>query len=122
MATKKSKEKKAPAAKKSPARSYSAIVEAVNNSESSVFSKDDVLRMLKEISETSEGPGIRQYQLDDLITSICHGITGMDWDDLIDDYQLDMDGNYVKVTDASFDTSAIGDIISEAVQEWAEEI
>ena len=122
MATKKSKEKKAPPAKKAPARSYSAIVEAVNNSESSVFSKDDVLRMLKEIGETSEGPGIRQHQVDDLITTICDRITEMDWDDLIDDYQLDMDGNYVKVTDASLGTAAIGDIVSEAVQDWAEEI
>lgn len=111
------KKQKAP-----PARNYKELVESVQSSDSSVFSKEDVLRLLGECRETSDRPQLTQDQLDDLTQRIVDELDSQQWDDIIDDYDLEMNGNYVEVTGCNLNTSGISDVISQVVEDWESEI
>jgi hypothetical protein len=115
--SKKIQRKKAP-----PARNYKELVESIESSESSVFSKEDVLRLLGECRETSDRPQFTQDQLAVLIQRIVDELDSQEWDDIIDDYDLEMNGNYVELTGCHLNTSGISDVISEVVEDWESEI
>lgn len=104
-------------------RKIQEIFGSVISSESSVFSKEDVLRLLEEVNEAAEKKtSISQDQLDDLSERIYTAISYVDGLDLVDDYCLEMDGNCVEIRRLDLDGDQIKEIIDEAISEWEDEI
>jgi dimeric dUTPase (all-alpha-NTP-PPase superfamily) len=104
-------------------RKIQEIFGSVISSESSVFSKEDVLRLLEEVNEAAEKKtSISQDQLDDLSERISTAISYVDGLDLVDDYCLEMDGNCVEIRSLDLDGDQIKEIIDEAISEWEDEI
>ena len=101
---------------------FDQAVHIVDSSISSLFTKPDVIRILRNLEGalkeyTSEKESITKEQIDSLIETVTNEISSMD-EYIIDDYELSMDGKEVQLDSVSLNGYTIEEKVSEAVNDW----
>ena len=101
---------------------FDQAVHIVDSSISSLFTKPDVIRILRNLEGalkeyTSEKESITKEQIDSLIETVTNEISSMD-EYIIDDYELSMDGKEVQLDSVSLNGYTIEEKVSEAVHGW----
>jgi hypothetical protein len=101
----------------------------VSFSISSVFTKDDVIQILRNLESvlkeyTSENEltennskVLTTEQINSLVETVTNEISSMD-EYIIDDYELSMDGKEVQLDSVSLNGYTIEEKVSEAVNDW----
>lgn len=111
----------------------STIQNAVNNAYPSIFTKDDVILLLRDLQDTLVGyadennggvvsaAGLTDEQVKSLTTAITDAICGHgDTQSLISDYDLSMHYREVEIDSISFDDGNIEDVVQYGINEWLE--
>jgi hypothetical protein len=108
---------------------FDQTVHLVLFSISSVFTKDDVIQILRNLegvlkeytseNELTENNGtvLTTEQINSLIETVTNEISSMD-EYIIDDYELSMDGKEVQLDSVSLNGYSIEEKVSEAVNDW----
>ena len=108
---------------------FDQTVHLVDSSISSVFTKDDVIRILRNLegvlkeytSEkeliTDDGKVLTTEQINSLVETVTNEISSMD-EYIIDDYELSMDGKEVQLDSVSLNGYTIEEKVSEAINGW----
>jgi hypothetical protein len=99
----------------------SEIVKIVTdtNQYATMYTKEDVLRVLADIDDTSVK--ITQTQLDGLKRNIRNAIENIDKDNICDGFEFDIrNGNEIEISDFNFDTDSIFDDVWYEVKEFIE--
>jgi hypothetical protein len=96
----------------------------VENSPSSIFTKDDVLRLLSEISTESKNVSLNRESVDRLLEMIDSTINDVDASDIIDKStaEFSLDGNQIELDNVDIDGSYIFNEVEEVVNEWYKDI
>jgi hypothetical protein len=99
-------------------RTVNQTIELVNNSPASLFSKDDVVKLLTSL-ETTAAP-ITSEMIDRLMDLIEDGIRNVDPEDMIDKStaEFSLDGNQIELDGVDVDTSYIVDEVGSVVNHW----
>jgi hypothetical protein len=108
---------------------FNQTVYLVDNSISSIFHRDDVIRILRNLQDTLEeyisedeltennGKVLTTEQINSLIEIVTNEISSMD-EYIIGDYELSMDGKEVQLDSVSLNGYTIEEKVSEAVNDW----
>jgi hypothetical protein len=108
---------------------FDQTVHLVSFSISSVFTKDDVIQILRNLEsvlkeytsekELTENNGniLTTEQINSLIETVTNEISSMD-ENIIDDYELSMDGKEVQLDSVSLNYYTVEEKVSGAVNDW----
>ena len=108
---------------------FDQAVHIVDSSISSLFTKPDVIRILRNLegalkeytseNELTENNSkvLTTEQINSLVETVTNEISSMD-EYIIDDYELSMDGKEVQLDSVSLNGYTIEEKVSEAVNDW----
>jgi len=96
---------------------------AVQDSVSSIFSKEDVLKLIEQISDVkSENAfGLTKDEMDELTLSIAENISD-EGVDLFGDYDLEMNCKEVELSSVEYRMSSLKEAIKDAINRFIEDI
>lgn len=101
-------------------------IELVKNSPASIFTKEDVIKLLNDVSdvpasdEVNDKLTITDEQIEELIDAVRSELS-MGLDNNLVDYdsaQFELNGNKIELTDVDIDTDPIEDIAEDAIRSW----
>lgn len=99
-------------------------IELVKNSPASLFTKEDVIKLLNDVSDVPAGDEdkstITDEQIEELIDAVRTDLS-MGLDNNLIDYdsaQFELNGNKIELTDVDIDTDPIEDIAEDAIRNW----
>jgi len=99
-------------------------IELVKNSPASLFTKEDVIKLLNDVSDVPAGDEdkvtITDEQIEELIEAVRSELSiGLD-NNLIDydSAQFELNGNKIELTDVDIDTDPVEDIAEDAIRSW----
>jgi hypothetical protein len=99
-------------------------IELVKNSPASLFTKEDVIKLLNDVSDVPAGDEdkvtITDEQIEELIEAVRSELS-MGLDNNLVDYdsaQFELNGNKIELTDVDIDTDPIEDIAEDAIRNW----
>lgn len=100
-------------------------IELVKNSPASFFTKDDVIKLLNDVSDVpasdEDTPEFSEAQIDELIDKVREDIIlNIDEKDLIDygSAEFVLVGDRIELEDIDIDTNHIQDIVEDAIRNW----
>lgn len=103
-------------------KSIQEAVASVQNAFPSIYTKDDVIKLLGSI-ETTSAPGFSQEMVEKLIECVKEAVNRkvnrMDTDDMVDTGSAEFELNYneISLSSVDVDTSAISDCVEQAVED-----
>jgi hypothetical protein len=104
-------------------------IELVKNSPASLFTKEDVIKLLSEVSdvpaddvdvEANDKATITEDQMNELIDAVNFELGMMDSDDLVDldSAKFELNGDVISVTDIDVDTSSVENLVEDTIRSW----
>jgi hypothetical protein len=104
-------------------------IELVKNSPASLFTKEDVIKLLSEVSdvpaddvdvEANDKATITEDQMNELIDAVNFELGMMDSDDLVDldSAKFELNGDVISVTDIDVDTNSVENIVEDTIRSW----
>lgn len=105
-------------------------IELVKNSPASLFTKEDVIKLLNEVSdvpaddedgEDNVKATMTEDQMNELIDSVHFELDmALDSDNMVDynSAKFDLDGDTISVTSIDVDTTDIENIVEDAIRSW----
>ena len=99
-------------------------IELVKNSPASLFTKEDVIKLLNDVSDVpasdEDKVTITDEQIEELIEAVRSELS-MGLDNNLIDYdsaQFELNGNKIELTDVDIDTDPIENIAEDAIRNW----
>lgn len=103
-------------------KTVNEVIDIINNSPASMFTKSDVIALVKSIETDERSIDITQEAVSELIEHVRHEMyVGIDESDLYDKdsakFEIE-DGNVIVLNDIDIDTDHAIDVATEAISEW----
>ena len=104
-------------------KTVNEVIDIINNSPASMFTKSDVIALVKSIEVNSERTiDVTQEAVSELIEHVRHQMyVGIDESDMYDKesakFEIE-DGNVIVLNDIDIDTDYAIDVATEAISEW----
>jgi hypothetical protein len=104
-------------------KTVNEVIDIINNSPASMFTKSDVIALVKSIEVNSERTiDVTQEAVSELIEHVRHQMyVGIDESDMYDKdsakFEIE-DGNVIVLNDIDIDTDYTIDVATEAISEW----
>ena len=104
-------------------KTVNEVIDIINNSPASMFTKSDVIALVKSIEVNSERTiDVTQEAVSELIGHVRHQMyVGIDESDMYDKdsakFEIE-DGNVIVLNDIDIDTDYAIDVATEAISEW----
>jgi len=101
-------------------RTVNQTIELVNNSPASLFSKDDVVKLLTALEVTAAVP--TSEMIDKLMDLVEDNLRNVDSEDMVDKStaEFSLDGNKIELDSVEVDSSYIVDEVQSAINHWYE--
>jgi len=102
-------------------------IELVKNSPASIFTKEDVIKLLNDVSdvpasdEDNDKATITEDQMNELIDAVRFELSmSLDSDDLVDldSAKFELNGDVISVTDIDVDTNSIENLVEDTIRSW----
>jgi hypothetical protein len=101
-------------------------IELVKNSPASIFTKEDVIKLLNDVSDVPAGDEdndkatITEDQMNELIDAVNFELGMMDSDDLVDldSAKFEINGDVISVTNIDVDTNNVENVVEDAIRSW----
>jgi len=108
--------------KKIRPKTVNEVIDIINNSPASMFTKSDVIALVKSIETDERTTDITQEVVSELIEHVRHEMyVGIDGSDMYDKdstrFEIE-DGNTIVLTGIDIDTDLAIDVATEAISEW----
>jgi hypothetical protein len=104
---------------------YTNIQQAISAVESaypSLFTKEDVVKLLNDIDlESSAAPSASEFTVDDLVEAVSEVISGFDTEDIVsyEDIELSIDHNHrIEIDNINVDLNDLHDEVSIAIYDF----
>ena len=103
-------------------KTVNEVIDIINNSPASMFTKSDVIALVKSIETDERSIDITQEAVSELIDYVRHEMyVNVDESDMYDKesarFEIE-DGNTIVLTDIDIDTDHAIDVATEAISEW----
>lgn len=103
-------------------RTASEVIDIVNDSPASMFTKSDVIALIKSIKENdTTAIQFKEEMIDDLIEYLNSDIYSLEAADVLDadtaEFEI-IDGNTIVLKDVEVDNTFISDTIEDALRQW----
>ena len=103
-------------------KTVNEVIDIINNSPASMFTKSDVIALVKSIETDERTIAVTQEAVSELIDFVRHEMyVGIDESDLYDKdsakFEIE-DGNTIVLNDIDIDTDHAIDVATEAISEW----
>lgn len=103
-------------------KTVNEVIDIINNSPASMFTKSDVIALVKSIETDERTADVTQDMVDELVEHIRHEMyVGIDESDLYDkdsaQFEIE-DGNTIVLTEIDIDTDYTIEAAVQAVREW----
>ena len=103
-------------------KTVNEVIDIINNSPASMFTKSDVIALVKSIETDERTIAVTQEAVSELIEHVRHEMyVGIDESDLYDKdsakFEIE-DGNVIVLNDIDIDTDHAIDVATEAISEW----
>jgi len=101
-------------------RTVNQTIELVNNSPASLFSKEDVVKLLTALEVTAAVP--TSEMIDKLMDLVEDNLRNVDSEDMVDKStaEFSLDGNQIELDSVEVDSSYIVDEVQSAINHWYE--
>jgi hypothetical protein len=102
-------------------------IELVKNSPASIFTKEDVIKLLNDVSDVPAGDEdkdkatITEDQMNELIDAVRFDLSmSLDSADVVDldSAKFELNGDVLSVTDIDVDTSNVENVVEDAIRSW----
>ena len=104
-------------------------IELVKNSPASLFTKEDVIKLLNDVSdvpaddqdsEDNDKATITEDQMNELIDAVNFELGMFESDSLVDynSAKFELDGDTISVTSIDVDTTDVENIVEDAIRSW----
>jgi hypothetical protein len=105
-------------------------IELVKNSPASIFTKEDVIKLLNDVSnvpasdednEDTDKATITEDQMNELIDAVRFDLSmSLDSADVVDldSAKFELNGDVLSVTDIDVDTSNVENVVEDAIRSW----
>jgi hypothetical protein len=105
-------------------------IELVKNSPASIFTKEDVIKLLNDVSDVPAGDEadedtdkatITEDQMNELIDAVRFDLSmSLDSADVVDldSAKFELNGDVLSVTDIDVDTSNVENVVEDAIRNW----
>lgn len=103
-------------------KTVNEVIDIINNSPASMFTKSDVIALVKSIETDERTIAVTQEAVSELIEHVRHEMyIGIDESDMYDKdsakFEIE-DGNTIVLNDIDIDTDHAIDVATEAISEW----
>ena len=103
-------------------KTVNEVIDIINNSPASMFTKSDVIALVKSIETDERSIDVTQEAVSELIDFVRHEMyVGIDESDMYDKdsakFEIE-DGNVIVLNDIDIDTDHAIDVATEAISEW----
>lgn len=103
-------------------KTVNEVIDIINNSPASMFTKSDVIALVKSIETDQRTIGITEQAVTELIDYVRHEMyVNVDESDMYDKdsarFEIE-DGNTIVLTELDIDTDHAIDVATEAISEW----
>ena len=103
-------------------KTVNEVIDIINNSPASMFTKSDVIALVKSIETDERTIDVTQEAVSELIEHVRHQMyVGIDESDMYDKesakFEIE-DGNVIVLNDIDIDTDHAIDVATEAISEW----
>ena len=103
-------------------KTVNEVIDIINNSPASMFTKSDVIPLVKSIETDERSIDVTQEAVSELIDFVRHEMyVGIDESDMYDKesakFEIE-DGNTIVLTEIDCDTDHAIDVATEAISEW----
>lgn len=103
-------------------KTVNEVIDIINNSPASMFTKSDVIALVKSIETDERSIDITEQAVSELIDYVRHEMyVNVDESDMYDKdsakFEIE-DGNTIVLTDIDIDTDHAIDVATEAISEW----
>lgn len=103
-------------------KTVNEVIDIINNSPASMFTKSDVIALVKSIETDERSIDITEQAVSELIDFVRHEMyVGIDESDMYDKdsarFEIE-DGNTIVLNDIDIDTDHAIDVATEAISEW----
>lgn len=103
-------------------KTVNEVIDIINNSPASMFTKSDVIELVKSIETDERSIDVTQEAVSELIDFVRHEMyVGIDESDMYDKdsakFEIE-DGNVIVLNDIDIDTDHAIDVATEAISEW----
>ena len=103
-------------------KTVNEVIDIINNSPASMFTKSDVIALVKSIETDERTIDVTQEAVSELIDFVRHEMyVGIDESDMYDKdsarFEIE-DGNTIVLTEIDIDTDHAIDVATEAISEW----
>jgi len=108
-------------------------IELVKNSPASIFTKEDVIKLLNDVSDVPAGdedneadedkdkPTITEDQMNELIDAVNFELgMGLDSDDIVDygSAKFELNGDTISLSSIDVDTSNVENLVEDTIRNW----
>lgn len=105
-------------------------IELVKNSPASIFTKEDVIKLLNDVSDVPAGDEadedkdkatITEDQMNELIDAVRFELSmSLDSSDVVDldSAKFELNGDVISVSDIDVDTSNVENVVEDAIRNW----
>jgi hypothetical protein len=102
-------------------------IELVKNSPASLFTKEDVIKLLNDVSdvpasdEDKDKPTITEDQMNELIDAVNFELgMGLDSDDIVDygSAKFELNGDTISLSSIDVDTSNVENLVEDTIRNW----
>ena len=105
-------------------KTVNEVIDIINNSPASMFTKSDVIALVKSIETDQRTTAFTDHQVGELIEHVRHQMyVGIDESDLYDkesaQFEIE-DGNVIVLNDIDIDTDYTIDVATDAIREWCD--
>ena len=105
-------------------KTVNEVIDIINNSPASMFTKSDVIALVKSIETDQRTSAFSEEQVEELVEHIRHEMyVGIDESDLYDkesaQFEIE-DGNVIVLNDIDIDTDHAIDVATDAIREWCD--
>ena len=105
-------------------KTVNEVIDIINNSPASMFTKSDVIALVKSIETDQRTTAFTDEQVGELIEHVRHQMyVGIDESDLYDkdsaQFEIE-DGNVIVLNDIDIDTDHAIDVATDAIREWCD--
>jgi len=103
-------------------KTVNEVIDIINNSPASMFTKSDVIALVKSIETDQRSIDVTQEAVSELIKHVRHEMyVGIDDSDMYDKDSVKFeieDGNTIVLTEIDIDTDHAIDVATDAISEW----
>jgi len=103
-------------------KTVNEVIDIINNSPASMFTKSDVIALVKSIETDQRSIDVTQEAVSELIEHVRHEMyVGIDESDMCDKDSVKFeieDGNTIVLTEIDIDTDHAIDVATDAISEW----